>query len=320
MIDPKEISVKKDKETKKSGRFVIEPLPAGYGYTLGSGLRRVLLSSLPGAAIAEVSFEGVSHPFSTIEGVKEDVIELVLNLKKVRFVMPGDEPLEGKITAKGKKEVKAGDIKLPSGAKVANPELKIATLADKSAKVSARVLVEKGVGYRPSEGRKGSRVGVILMDSIFSPVTRVSYQVEEARRGRETGLDKLLIEIDTDETISPSEALKEAVRIFGSYLEPLSGKKKKEAASKKPSSAKKEDKEPSDKVKKMVIEELNLSPQTVTILTREGVKTVAGLLKKTEEDLLSIRGFGAQRVSEIAKELKKEGAALKEGKTSSEEG
>ena len=311
MIDPKEMTVKKEKGTKDAGRFVIEPLPSGYGHTLGNGLRRVLLSSLPGAAIAEISIVGISHPFTTIKGVREDVIELILNLKKVRFTMHVDEPLEARIEVKGKKEVTAGDIKIASGAEVANPKLKIATLTDGSAKLSVRLLVERGVGYKASEEGKGSRVGVIPMDSVFSPVTKVAYWVEEMRRGRETDLDRLIIEITTDGTIKPSEALEKATGILIKYLEPFTGRKvkkekKKGLPAKTPAKA-----GPPPEVRKLALLELNLSPQTITILTGAGIKSVGGLLQKSKDDLLTIRGFGERRLTEIDRELEKLGVALK---------
>lgn len=319
MIGPGEITIKTEKTTKDRGRFVIEPLPSGYGHTLGNALRRVLLASLPGAAIAEVSFEGVSHPFTTIKGVKEDVIELILNLKKVRFVTHVDEPLEARIEVKGKKEVTAGDIKVAAGAEIANPDLKIATLTDRSAKLSARLLIEKGFGYKTSEEREGSKVGVIPMDSIFSPVTKVTYWVEETRRGRETNLDKLIIEIVTDKTIKPSEALEKAAAILTTYLEPLAGKKPKKAKEAVPIEKKKEVKGPSPEIRKIALSDLNLSPQTITILTGVGIKSVGGLLQKSEEDLLTVRGFGERRLTGIRRELKKLGIALKEVKPSKEE-
>jgi len=320
VIDPKEIAVKKEKGTKDAGRFVIEPLPSGYGHTLGNGLRRVLLSSLPGAAIVEISIVGVSHPFTTIKGVREDVIELILNLKKVRFTMHVDEPLEARIEVKGKKEVTAGDIKVASGAEVANPKLKIATLTDKSAKLSAWLLVERGTGYKASEEREGSKVGVIPIDSIFSPVTEVAYWVEETRRGRETELDRLIIEITTDGTINPSEALEKATGILIRYLDPLTGKKVKKAAKVVPAEKEKKAEGPPPEVRKLALLELNLSPQTGTILTGVGIKSVGGLLQKSRDDLLAIRGFGERRLTEIDRELKKLGVALKTAGSSTKEG
>lgn len=310
MITPKDVTIKKEKETKELGLFIIGPLPSGYGHTLGNALRRVLLSSLPGAAIAEVSFAGVPHPFTTIKGVKEDVIELILNLKRVRFTMHVDEPLEAGIEAKGKRVVTAGDIKIGSGAEVANPDLKIATLTDGSARFSARLLVEKGAGYRPSEEREGSKVGVIPMDSVFSPVTKVAYRVEEARRGRETGLDSLTMEIATDGTIKPSGALEKAAAILESYLGLFAGKKSKE---KEGVAAKKEVAGLSPEVRRQPLSKLKLSTQTETVLTKAGIKSIGGLLGKSEKDLLAVKGFGERRIGEIKRELRKLGTALKEG-------
>lgn len=324
MINPKEITVKKEKETKVTGQFVIEPLPSGYGHTLGNALRRVLLSSLPGAAIGEISIVDVSHPFTTIKGIKEDVIELILNLKKVCFIMHADEPLEGRIEAEGKKRgekvVTAGDIKLPSGVKVANPELKIATLTDKSAKLSIKLLVERGVGYKTSEEREGSRVGVIPMDSVFSPVTKVAYRVEETRRGRETNLDRLIVEITTDGTIKPSEALEKAAIILAGYLQPLTGKKPAKAVEIAPAEKKEKVEGPPSEVRRLALSELNLSLQTVTVLTGVGIKSVGGLLQKSEEDLFAIRGFGERRLAEVKQELKGLGVALRAVKPSSAKG
>jgi len=305
MIDTKEITIKKEKETKTSGRFIVEPLPSGYGHTLGSALRRVLYSSLPGAAISEVSFSGISHPFSTIKGVKEDVIELVLNLKKVRFAMSIDGPSEAQIEVTGKGIVTAGDIKTNAGVEVANPDFKLATLSDKSAKLSAKIRIEKGVGYKVVSGQAGSKMGAIPVDSIFSPVTRVVYLVEETRKGREADLDRLVMEITTDGTVTPSDALQKAVEVFISYLEVLRGGKKETAKTAGKA------KGLTTEVKKLPLSKLNLASQTLTILTGAGIKSVGGLAKKSREDLLGIKGFGERRVTEVEKELEKLGAALK---------
>lgn len=214
--------IKKEKETADAGRFVIEPLPSGYGTTIGTALRRILLSSLPGGAVAEVRFSGVPHPFTTIKGVKEDVVELLLNLKKVRFIVHGDGPYEGTIAVKGKKTVTAGDIKISSEATVANPDLKIASLTDKNAELSATLLVEKGVGYKPAEERVGGKVGVIPLDSVFSPVVKVGFWIEETRVGRKANIDRLIMEVVTDGTIKPSAALSESAEILRTYFERFS--------------------------------------------------------------------------------------------------
>lgn len=213
--------IKKEKETQDLGRFVIEPLPAGYGMTLGTALRRTLLSSLSGGAISEVRIQGVAHPFTTLKGVKEDVVELIMNLKKVRFSLHGDGPYEATLEAKGKKVVTAGDIKISSEAQVANPDFKIATLTDKDAKIALTLLVEKGTGYRSTEERGGGKVGVIPMDSIFSPVVKVGYWVEGTRVGRNTNFERLILEVTTDATIKPSEAISSAAEILREYFSRL---------------------------------------------------------------------------------------------------
>jgi DNA-directed RNA polymerase subunit alpha len=214
-----DFEIKTEKENAGLGRFVIEPLPEGYGVTLGTALRRVLLSSLPGAAVAEVHIQGVTHPFTTVKGVREDVVELLLNLKKVRFTLRGDGPFEGTLDAKGKKSITAGDIKISSEVVIANPDLKIATLTDKDSKLSLSLIVEKGVGYKPSEERERGRIGVIPLDSIFSPVVKVSFWTEGARVGRKTNFERLILEITTDETLKPSRALGQAAEILRNHLE-----------------------------------------------------------------------------------------------------
>jgi DNA-directed RNA polymerase subunit alpha len=218
-MEPLDFGIKIEKETGGLGRFVIEPLPEGYGVTIGAALRRILLSSLPGAAVAEIRIQGVTHPFTTIKGVREDVVELLLNLKKVRFNLRGDGPVEGVIEAKGKKTITAGDIKASSELVIANPSLKIATLTDKDSKLSFSVMIEKGVGYKPSEERERGKVGVIPLDSIFSPVVKVAFWTEGARVGRKTNFERLILEVTTDETLKPSRALSQAAEILRSHFD-----------------------------------------------------------------------------------------------------
>ena len=214
-----DFEIKTEKENAGLGRFIIEPLPEGYGVTLGTALRRVLLSSLPGAAVAEVHIQGVTHPFTTVKGVREDVVELLLNLKKVRFTLRGEGPFEGTLEVKGKKAVTAGDIKTSSEVAIVNPDLKIATLTDKDSKLSLSLIVEKGVGYKPSEERERGKVGVIPLDSIFSPVVKVAFWTEGARVGRKTNFERLILEITTDETLKPSRALGQAAESLRNHLE-----------------------------------------------------------------------------------------------------
>lgn len=309
MLFDLEIKTKKEKETAESGRFVIEPLPAGYGVTLGTALRRVLLSSLPGGAISEIQVQGVSHPFTTVKGVKEDVVEMMLNLKQVRFQLKGEGPFEGTIEAKGKKEITAGDIKVSSEAKVFNPDLVIATLTDKSAKLSAALKIERGFGYRPAEEVDTGKVGVIPMDSVFSPVLNVSFKVEGTRVGRRTDLDRLVIEIETDGTIKPSEALAEASRILSGFLASVSGEEKPAPAGGGEEEA---GEGPSEEVRRTPISEIGISPRTLNTLESASVKTVGGLIQKSAEDLMGIKGFGEAGLKEVEKSLKKLGASLKE--------
>lgn len=215
-----DFEIKTEKETAGLGRFVIEPLMEGYGTTLGTALRRVLLSSIPGAAVAEVRIQGVTHPFTTIKGIKEDVVELISNLKKVRFTLKGDGPFEGTIEEKGKKTITAGDLnKVSSEVEVANPDLKIATLTDRDAKLSLSLVIEKGTGYKPSEERERGKVGAIPLDSVFSPVLKVSFWTEGTRVGRKTNFERLTLEITTDETIKPSRALGQAAEILRTHFE-----------------------------------------------------------------------------------------------------
>jgi len=220
-MEPLEFGIKVEKETGDLGRFVIEPLPEGYGVTMGTALRRVLLSSLPGAAVAEVRIQGVTHPFTTIKGIREDVVELILNLKKIRFNLRGDGPVEGIIDVKGKKTITAGDIKASSELVVVNPDLKIATLTDKDSKLSLSLLIEKGVGYKPAEERERGKVGVIPLDSIFTPVLKVSFSTEGARVGRKTNFERLILEVTTDGTIKPARALGQAAEFIRSYFEKI---------------------------------------------------------------------------------------------------
>ena len=199
-------------EAPNKGQFIIEPLYPGYGVTLGNSLRRVLLSSLEGVAISSIRIKGVEHEFSTIPGVKEDVVDIILNLKQVRFAVPGDfeEPIKLELKVKGAKEIKAGDFKKTAGVKIANPDLVIATGTDSKAEFELEAWVERGRGYLPTESmnKEEKEIGVIAIDAIFSPVKRVSIETENVRVGDMTNWDRLILKIETDSTISPEDALK----------------------------------------------------------------------------------------------------------------
>lgn len=209
------------KEKENFGVFVIQPLYPGYGHTLGSSLRRILLSSLEGAAISSIKVEGISHQFSTISGVREDVNEIILNLKNVSLKIHGDEPVHLALNIKGPKEVRAKDIKTPSSAEIVNSDLYLATVEDKAV-LSIEMTAEKGRGYLPVETRPApSEVGMIAIDSLFSPILLVNVKVENTRVGQRTDFNKLTLEIKTDGTIKPSEALKKSVEILSRQIEPI---------------------------------------------------------------------------------------------------
>lgn len=218
------VKIKKISEDEKVGIFHIEGLYTGFGLTLGNALRRALLSSLPGAAITQAKIKEVGHEFSTIPGVAEDVVELTLNLKRVRFKFFADEPQILTLKVKGEKEVKAGDIKSNPQVEIVNPELHLATLTGKKAELNMELTVEKGLGYLPAAERKQERlsIGTIVIDAIFSPITKVNFSVENMRVGERTDYNRLKIEIETDGSISPSEALHKASNVLKDHFGKLS--------------------------------------------------------------------------------------------------
>ena len=286
------------KQIKKKGntygKFEITPLDQGYGHTLGNSLRRVLLGGLSGAAITSVRIAGVKHHFSTLKGMKEDVIELVLNLKKVRFEYESKEPTKIKLSKSGPGEIKAKDLEVPATLRVANPELVLAIL-NKGHKLSADIEVEVGVGYSPSEERTGKGpVGLIPMDASFSPVIRVDYKVEETRVGGVTNYDKLIMEITTDGTIKPKEALVEAAKILvGFFNQIVSPKKMKKV---------KEDVEADTlgPVGQLSVEEIGLPTRVANALVKAGIDSVEDLVNADKEDLMKVRNLGEKSLKIIS--------------------
>jgi DNA-directed RNA polymerase subunit alpha len=281
----------------------IEGLYPGYGMTIGNSLRRVLLSSLEGAAITRVKIKGANHEFSTIPNVSEDVINIILNLKQLRFKLFDPEPQKATLFVKGEKKVKASDFKLPTQVELVSKDLPVCTLTSKSAEIEMEITIEKGTGYEPLETRKKekSEIGEISLDAAYTPVRKVSFKVENMRVGDRTDYDRLKIEMETDGTISPKEAIDKASEILIKNLESI----KTEPESKE---EKKENKEDLTKIK---IEDMNLSSKTCNVLLENSVKTVAGLIKKSEEDILSFEGLGKKGVGEIKKALKKMDLELK---------
>jgi DNA-directed RNA polymerase subunit alpha len=302
----------KPKVIQKEGNraiFEIEGCYPGYGITLGNALRRVLLSSLPGASVTGFKIKGVQHEFSTIPGIVEDAIEIILNLKKIRFKLYTDQPLTVYLTVKGAKEVTAGDIKTTADVEVINKDARIATLTDKKTELDMEIKVEKGLGFVPVERRKKEKleIGMIAIDAIFTPVLKANFEVENMRVGERTDFNRLKIDIETDGSISPEEAFSEAAEIlvnqFKLFLEIEKPEEQKIKA---------EVEEPAEDFSKIKIEDLKLSTRTINSLVEGGVKTLGGLSKKNAGSLKEIEGMGEKGIKEIKKIFKKYGFEMKE--------
>lgn len=287
--------LKPSKQEGNRATFVIEPLYSGYGMTLGNSLRRVILSSLNGAAVTAVKIDNVSHEFSTIDGVKEDVVEIILNLKKVRFKVFSDEPQFLILTKTGKGEVTAADIKTTADVEVVNPKQHIATIDSVKGKVGMEIKVEKGRGYVPVENREGEKleVGMIAIDALYSPVQRVRYSVENTRVGQMTDLDKLIMEIETDGTISPADAIRQAAEILVGHFSIVAGNPQPTG----PTIV--GDEKSEGQSGKILIEEVNFSPRTANALLNNDIKTIKDLLQLTDQELRDLKGFGAKAYDEV---------------------
>lgn len=302
-------------ESETNGVYEIDGLYAGYGHTLGNSLRRIVLSSMPGCAITTVKIDGVPHEFSTVPGVKEDVISILLNLKQIRFHLDTDEAQTITLSVKGAKEVTAGDIKLPSQVRIANTEQHIATLTEKNASLDIEMTVEKGMGYSPKEARGKGKVdvGTIAVDAIFTPIRRVNYEVENMRVGDRTDYNRLRITIETDGTITPHDALTSSIAIMIRQLKAIVGFKEEEpeAMDMADESPRRKEETPDQEVLKTRIENLDFSTRTANALASANVRTVGGLARKKEEDLLDIDGLGPKGIQEIKQVLGNLGIMLK---------
>lgn len=297
-LDETQTAVKAKKNTSELGIFVVGPLPRGFGRTLGNTLRRVLLSSLPGAAISQVKFEGVSHQFSTIPGVREDVVDLTLNLKQVRLKIKGDQPVALTLSKKGPCKVVAGDIEVPAGVEIVNKDLHLTTLADKKTSLEAGLIAVPGRGYVVSEEQE-TKVGVIPLDCVFSPVLNVAYKVEPTRVGQVSDYDQLTIEITTDKTIKPLEALVEASKILTRFFERVSlGDKARERPP---------ELSETKAVGKVSVDELDIPVRILNSIKKAKISSANELARKSHEELLAIKNVGEKAAKEIEKALKKEG-------------
>lgn len=288
--------------TADYGRFIIEPLPQGYGHTLGNSLRRVLYSSIAGAAITSVTIPSASHQFTTLEGVKEDIVQIILNLKLVRVSYSGTKAEHISLSAKGSGPVTAGQFSCPSDIKIANPDLVIANLSEKTSKLEIEATVESGYGYSPAEERKSSTVGVIPIDATFTPIIRVNYSVEATRVGRVTNFDKVILDINSDGTISPEAALRNSaqslVEYFSAIVNPASVSTSDGGAS--PASTQNQ---PSG----ISIEELDLPTRISNALQRAGFDTVSQLIAIPRAELAKVKNLGGKSVKIIELALKEHG-------------
>ncbi|MDE5415787.1 MULTISPECIES: DNA-directed RNA polymerase subunit alpha [Alkalihalobacterium] len=296
-------------EDAKYGKFVVEPLERGYGTTLGNSLRRILLSSLPGAAVTSVQIDGVLHEFSTIEGVVEDVTTIILSLKQLALKIYSDEEKVLEIDTQGEGVITAGDLTHDSDVDVLNPDLHIATLS-KGARLHMRLTAKRGRGYVLAEDNKSEDqpIGVIPIDSIYTPVSRVNYQVENTRVGQITNYDKLTLDVWTDGSIRPEEAVSLGAKILTEHLNIFVGLTD-QAQNAEIMVEKEEDQK--EKVLEMTIEELDLSVRSYNCLKRAGINTVQELTHKTEEDMMKVRNLGRKSLEEVQEKLAELGLGLR---------
>jgi DNA-directed RNA polymerase subunit alpha len=295
-------------EAEHYGRFVVEPLERGFGHTLGNALRRVLLSSLPGAAVTSINIEDVQHEFSTIPGVKEDVTEIILNLKELSVKLFSDQPKMLEISAVGPGKVKASDIRVDSEVEIVNPDLHIATLS-KGAKLHIWMTLDKGRGYVPAERNKQNPmpIGVIPIDSIYTPIRKMNYMVEDTRVGQTTDYDKLILEVWTNGSIYPDEAIGMAAKIL---IEQLSIFTKLTDQPVQPLSLEPEEAS-AGKNMEMTIDELDLSVRAFNCLKRAGINTVGELVQKSQEDMMKVRNLGKKSMEEVGQKLALLGLSLR---------
>lgn len=303
MFEPN-FKIKPVEERQDYGKFVIEPLDSGFGQTLGNALRRVLLSSLQGAAVTTIKIEGVKHQFSTVLGLTEDVVEFILNVKKIRFKLAKNELVKVTLSVRGPGKITAADLKVPAGVEIVNKDLYLGTLADSKSKIEAEMTVEPGFGFLPAEEQKTGSIGLIPVDAIFTPILRVNYKVEATRVGRMTNLDRLIFEVWTDGTIDSLSAVRNAAKILVSYFlqiyEPKAAPT--EGVAVTPAI--------SDEILKMTIEELDLPTRITNAFKNGGIETVGQLLGTPKKELVKIKNLGVKSIATVEEKLREKGVAL----------
>ncbi|ATO43019.1 DNA-directed RNA polymerase subunit alpha [Loigolactobacillus coryniformis] len=309
MIEFEKPNIAKVDESTNYGKFVIEPLERGYGTTLGNSLRRILLASLPGAAVTSVQIDGVLHEFSTIDGVTEDVTQIILNIKKLALKLDSDDDKTLEIDVKGPATVTAGDIEADGDVEILNPDLYICTVAE-GGRFHIRMTAHKGRGYVAADGNKvdDMPIGVLPIDSIYTPISRVNYQVESTRVGRRNDFDKLTLDVWTNGSISPREAISLAAKILTEHLDIFVNltdeAKNAEIMVEKEETHK-------EKMLEMTIEELDLSVRSYNCLKRAGINTVQELTNKTEADMMKVRNLGRKSLEEVKAKLTDLGLSLR---------
>lgn len=331
-LEPLEPKIRQLEDEDRFGKFLVEPLEKGYGVTLGNSLRRVLLTSIPGAALTTVRFDGALHEFSTLPGVVEDITEIMLNLKElaVRVVPPGEAGSTGddpdselnewtaRIQAQGKGEVTGADVETPPALEICSPEVHLATLTADDAKLDVELTIETGIGYVPAQRRDRSELplGTIPIDAIYTPIRRVNYVVEPTRLGQKTDYDRLVIEIWTNGTIAPAHALSQAAKILTDHLRLFFDFSERQEEERREYEQEKRDK---DKVLEKTIEDLEFSVRTFNCLRKEKIETLGQLTEYTQEQLLDIRNFGKKSLTEVIDKLAEYGLSLKESPKETDE-
>jgi len=315
-MDIDNIKIKVEELSDSYGKFIIEPLERGYGVTLGNSLRRVLLSSMPGATATAIRIEGITHEFTTIPGVKEDVIEIILNIKELVVKMYSDEPQILKLNIKNKKKVTAADIIPNINVEILNPDLEIATL-NEDAKLNMEILIERGMGYLPAEKNKkpNQSVDTIFIDSFFSPITKVSYNVESASLSQFSNYDKLILEVFTNKSILPDEALSKSANILIKYLKVLTKFSPEDIESMGELISEEErEKSEKEKILNKTIEELDFSVRSYNCLKKSGINTLRDVINYSPEEVIKIKNLGKKSLDEIKEKMKKYGFTLGEKK------
>ncbi|OGK16461.1 DNA-directed RNA polymerase subunit alpha [Candidatus Roizmanbacteria bacterium RIFCSPHIGHO2_01_FULL_39_12b] len=300
-------TVAKEKVNSTYGQFILSPLPYGYGQSLGNAIRRVLLSSIPGYAVTYMKINNVTHAFSTIDGVKESVLEMILNVKQLRFQAVGDGPFTLKVVAKGKGKIYGRDLK-GDNVSVVNGDQLIAEATVASTTLDITLQIEKGVGYSPSEDRVEKEFGMMTIDAVFSPVIKTNFRIEGTRVGRVSNFDKLILEIWTDGTINPETSLKQASGIladFYSYI--VDGKEPEVDSSNKSMNVLDTNQKKDTKAEETIIDELDLPTRVINALLRENIETVGDLIERGRESLVDLKGVGRKSIDLIEKELHKFG-------------